>query len=781
MINYIRLFQDYHMDMPGSLISQNSLYDPLTNALNIYSFRVISGIFLKNIRELEEKAREFQKRGVDIIYFNITSFQSYNEKYGFERGSQAICKLANILAEAFPNRMVARFAADQFIVMAFSDESVRGIEKVNGKFSTTLYDTVCSLKAGIYTIPYEELDCEMSIFCDRAKSAADSIKRDYWKIYRYFDQELAQAINRRHYIVEHLDEAIEKDWIKVYYQPVIRSLTREVCGVEALARWEDPVYGLITPDLLIGTLEEYQLIHKLDLAIVTIACRETGKLLEEGKEVVPFSFNVSRLDFELCDIYQDILEIADKYQIPKKLIHIEITESVFDKNPEYIKEQIKRFHQAGFEVWMDDFGSGYSSLNTLKDYDFDVIKIDMLFLRRFDNRSQKILTSIVDMAKRLGIRTLAEGVETEEQLAFLRDIGCEKLQGFLIGKPQPLRQLASHLHHVELSIEPDSMRNYYDDLGRVNLLSTRPLESDLMQDNDDTIEISQGIPLAIWEYRGDRGRFLLTNKPYRSLLRSVGVYSPRALEFDMNDKAHPLYGQVRAYFQKMLDSRKIVTLDQMVNGNYLILHGRAVSRYEGGSAYVLVAHNVSEHAEFSKGIQPREVMSVVFQIFDVVELIDPKQDTAEPVYIKNHFLSRGLVGTGFSKWVGSRLVNRIHPGDQKRFLAFMNPETMEERLSCRDHGMLTDYFRTMDEKDHFQWMEYDLFLLRRQQQCRVLFCSRPAGFEHIENLDENGYPSVMPTLVKDLHQLSFFINQEVVSQKVDAKQVQSRQIENHGI
>lgn len=760
MIDYIQLFNEYHLELPDSLIRQNSLYDPLTHALNIYSFREISAIFLKNIRENKERNLEFQSRGVDIIFFNITSFQSFNEKYGFERGSQAIQKLANLISKAFPGRMVARFASDQFVVMAFSDESVRGIQEVSSAFEKILYDTVCSLKAGICNLPYEEEETEMAAFCDRAKSVADSIKKDYRSTFRRFDHVLEDHLNRRNYVVEHLDEAIEKGWIKVFYQPVIRSLTREVCGVEALARWEDPTYGLITPDLLIGTLEEYQKIHKLDSAIIRTACRETAALISQGKEVVPFSFNVSRLDFELCDIYQVITDCADSYGVPRKLIHVEITESVFDKNPEYIKEQIKKFHQGGFEVWMDDFGSGYSSLNTLKDYDFDVIKIDMLFLRRFDNRSKKILTSIVDMAKRLGIRTLAEGVETEEQLAFLRDIGCEKLQGFLIGKPQPLAELAEHLHHVELTIEPDSMRGYYDDLGRVNLLSTQPLDSDLIQDGDDSIEITQGIPLAIWEYRGDRGRFLLTNKPFRSILRSIGVYSPRALEFDLNDKAHPLHGQVLAYFKKMLQSGKIVTLDQMVNGNYLILHGRNVSSYEGGSAYVIVAHNVSEHAEFSRGIQTREAMSVVFQLFDIVDLIDPKKDRNEPIYIKNQFFAGHALGGGFKKLIGGIVRDTVHPSDRDRFLGFMNAETMEERLSCRDRALMTDYFRMKDEKGGYSWMEYDLFLLRRQEESRVLLCARWTGFERMQSFDENLYSSTVLSLVKDLHQFSDYINQE---------------------
>ena len=136
--------------------------------------------------------------------------------------------------------------------------------------------------------------------------------------------------------------------------------------------------------------------------------------------------------------FGELEERMTKYQVPREMLTLEITESVLNKSQLLISSQIKRFHEAGYKVWMDDFGSGYSSLNILKDFDFDLLKIDMLLLGNSMRSPKKIVSSIVDMAKKIGIRTLAEGVETEEQLEFLREIGCEKLQGYYIGKPAPL-------------------------------------------------------------------------------------------------------------------------------------------------------------------------------------------------------------------------------------------------------------------------------------------------------------------------------------------------------
>ena len=179
------------------------------------------------------------------------------------------------------------------------------------------------------------------------------------------------------YIEGHLEEAVSRGWIKVYYQPVVRPVNMALCSMEVLARWEDPNFGFLVPGQFIPILEEKKQIHKLDRAMISLVCREYEKRVSQGKEVVPVSFNLSRYDFLTGDIVSFIEDEVRTHHVPKDMIHVEITESMLVNEEEMVASAVKRLHEAGYQVWMDDFGSGYSSLNLLKDYDFDKIKLDI--------------------------------------------------------------------------------------------------------------------------------------------------------------------------------------------------------------------------------------------------------------------------------------------------------------------------------------------------------------------------------------------------------------------
>jgi EAL domain-containing protein (putative c-di-GMP-specific phosphodiesterase class I) len=248
------------------------------------------------------------------------------------------------------------------------------------------------------------------------------------------------------YLIAHIDDAVKNEYIKVYYQPVVDINTNKLCGFEALARWDDPEHGFLPPFEFVGILEDAHLIQKLDLFMLKKICEKYRKETNLGHKCVPISFNLSRLDFKLSDIYKELTRLTKEYNVPHEMIHIEITESVLDGDEDgYIREQVTRFQKDGFEVWMDDFGSGFSSLNVLKDYDFDFLKIDMMFLRNFSEKSKVIIRAIVEMAKLLHIGTLSEGVETKEHLDFLKKIGCDRVQGYYYSKPLPYDEVMAVL------------------------------------------------------------------------------------------------------------------------------------------------------------------------------------------------------------------------------------------------------------------------------------------------------------------------------------------------
>ncbi len=218
---------------------------------------------------------------------------------------------------------------------------------------------------------------------------------------------LEKQSHRKKYIINHLDQAIEKRYIRPYYQPVVFAKTRKLCGFEALARWIDPEEGFLSPGDFIPALEEYHEIYKLDRCIIESVCRDIRETLDKGLPVVPISLNFSRLDFEVPDAIDHLNRTVDRYQVPRDLIHVEITESTLSENTEKLQASCAELHKLGYALWLDDFGSGYSALNVLKDYEFDALKIDMTFLSNFSGnpKSRPVLKSVVGLADALGIST----------------------------------------------------------------------------------------------------------------------------------------------------------------------------------------------------------------------------------------------------------------------------------------------------------------------------------------------------------------------------------------
>ena len=199
------------------------------------------------------------------------------------------------------------------------------------------------------------------------------------------------------YVVENIAAALENNYIQVYYQPVIRTISRKLCSFEGLARWIDPEIGMIRPDQFIPVLERASKIHILDRHIIREVCKLLRNTMDVGGIPIPVSINLSRLDFSLCDIFSFVDEEVRYYKIPRDFLYIEITESIMAEQASTMIMAVNRFRDAGYQVWMDDFGSAYSSLNVLKDFSFDEIKLDMRFLSSFSQRSRRILASVIQM------------------------------------------------------------------------------------------------------------------------------------------------------------------------------------------------------------------------------------------------------------------------------------------------------------------------------------------------------------------------------------------------
>lgn len=393
------------------------------------------------LAETERKRLRDEGRDSVMLYFNLTGVKHYNRQYGFEEGDRLLCEFADILSRCFGEGCVCHMSDDHFAAVADEDGIEEKLKAVVDECSRANGGITLPVNIGIYPDRLEEVG--VSVACDRAKYICDLHKGEYESGWYTFEGGSIAEIENQRYIIGHLDQAIREQWIKVYYQPIISAKSGKVCDVEALSRWDDPEIGFMSPAFFIPVLETARLIYKLDLYVLERILEKIKMQMEEGITIVPHSINLSRSDFESCDIVEEIRRRVDDSGISRDRFTIEVTESMVGSDFEFMKSQIQRFQKLGFRVWMDDFGSGYSALDVLSDIRFDLLKFDMQFMRRFDegDESRIILSQLIRMAEELGIDTLCEGVETEAQAEFLREAGCSKMQGYLFGRPIPYEEI----------------------------------------------------------------------------------------------------------------------------------------------------------------------------------------------------------------------------------------------------------------------------------------------------------------------------------------------------
>ena len=424
----------------------DAVYDPLIDMHNVR--------YLADMVRLNNDINPLLNSRKIYLFINIHNFRTINDQRGFEFGDSILGRIGKNISNIFNGDLVARQADDHYVVFAGIDGFEDKIEKLRKAVEDISEGLYIRLKVGGY-IPKENESPNRAI--DKARYACGIIKRNPEVTYKEYDDKMDDKLTKRQYIVNHLDEAIEQGWIKAYYQPVVWSATKELCGAEALARWIDPVYGFLSPADFIPVLEETRMIHKLDQCIIKYVCSNMRRAIDEKRPVVPVSINFSRLDFELMNVAEVLESNVKEYNIDRRYIHVEVTESALSNNELLLNDTVNNIRSLGYSIWLDDFGSGYSSLNVLKDFTFDVIKIDMTFLTNFEKneKAKDVLDCIVQLASRLGMKTLTEGVETEDESEFLGRIGCGRLQGYLFGKPYKLSDFEDKIEKKEYIISKE--------------------------------------------------------------------------------------------------------------------------------------------------------------------------------------------------------------------------------------------------------------------------------------------------------------------------------------
>ena len=617
-----------------------------------------------------------------VLAFNIERFRLINERFGLREGDLCLKRLAGILTRVFPGGIVCRYAVDTFYVFtqtAHMDDALEIYRELLKKQMSPEWK--CVVNIGVFLMPSRELP--VGVCMSHAMQACRSLTGTNGKRIAYYDRALEKEIAFAQYIEGHLEEAVSRGWIKVYYQPVVRPVNMALCSMEALARWEDPNFGFLVPGQFIPILEEKKQIHKLDRAMISLVCREYEKRVSQGKEVVPVSFNLSRYDFLTGDIVSFIEDEVRTHHVPKDMIHVEITESMLVNEEEMVASAVKRLHEAGYQVWMDDFGSGYSSLNLLKDYDFDKIKLDMKFFSTFTQKSKHIVMTMVRMIKELHSQTLAEGVETAEEFEFLKRIGCERAQGYYLGKPAPYDETLDHVRTLGEHIEPRPTRRFVD----------KAIKTDFLQDT----------PMALVVMTGTKLSYLYLRSDYREILEQIH----RSTGTDFADVKHAekttLWKQV-INFLKTMDKEGSEGVTYLADGYiYIRLECRVMSvlQKENCRIYATGLTLVSANKTGIRHLN-EAVLRNVGQLFSYAAIASVPDNTIQ--IISNYTgVSAEYLGVSFlAQFMQEGYRKIIHPMDQERYEHFINRDRLRAELSGRQ--FVAGVFRTLSDKGNYPWI-----------------------------------------------------------------------------
>ena len=393
--------------------------------------------FYEEARRLIDNNSETQFAFLEL---DINRLTMINELMGIAEGDRLLAYIGTILSEIFSqekNSTYARIHADLFVVCCPYEEKrmYQYIDLIEQSIKEYHISFEILLSFGIYLCVERNLN--ISIMCDRANLALKSVKGNYIKHVAFYDSLMHDKIIREQEITQTMSRALKNREFVVYYQPKHSLDDEGIIGAEALVRWKNPKKGMISPGVFIPVFEENGFIMKLDAYVWGETCKFIRKRLDEGKNVPPISVNVSRVNLYNPDLCKYLDNLVKKYNIPYNLLELELTESAYTDNPQLMLQTMHQLQLLGFHVAMDDFGSGYSSLNMLKDVPVDILKIDLKFLSGNSNpeKGTSIMAAIVRMAKWLGIPSIVEGVETKEQVGFLRSIGCTMAQGYYYAKP----------------------------------------------------------------------------------------------------------------------------------------------------------------------------------------------------------------------------------------------------------------------------------------------------------------------------------------------------------
>ena len=441
------------LEKTNKALNELTRRDPLTGAYQAEDFK----------REAQRLLDMYPGNQYAVVYTDFSDFKYMNDVFGYTYGDRILKEYGCVLLKGLQDQEICgRIFADQFVLLLRynrREEIVRRQRQADDTITEFMLESdgrqSISSCCGICCVEDVLEDLKIEGLLDRANFARKTVKNGSNPNYVFYNDSIRKGLWEEKGIESKMADALKNHEFVVYYQPKVNPESGRAAGAEALVRWRMKDGTVIPPDKFIPVFEQKFMIGQLDRYVYEEVCRLQRQLMEEGLEAVPVSVNVSRLQFYDQDFISKYVEIRKKYDVPADLLEVEFTESIVFDNEELLLKTVQELKQAGFSCAIDDFGKGYSSLSLLKTLSVDVLKIDSFFFDNGDDeeRDMEVVHGIIDLVHKFQIRTVAEGIENMKQVEYLKQMGCDYIQGYVFYRPMPEDEYAELLRKEQMQKE----------------------------------------------------------------------------------------------------------------------------------------------------------------------------------------------------------------------------------------------------------------------------------------------------------------------------------------
>jgi diguanylate cyclase (GGDEF)-like protein len=690
--------------------------DPLTGIFNRHTFSK------RTAKMLRRKAGEVYH----LMVWDVEHFKVINDLFGLATGDRVLRVIARCIDEQLRGvGTYARLESDRFALCypARLYEPAELLGFATARLTEMDAGLHVSLYAGVYCVDDVALSVEQ--MCDRAYMALLTVKGHYHERFAYYDRAMRDRLMLEQRITSEMNAALLAGQFCFYVQPIYSITTGEPFMAEALVRWNHPELGVVPPRDFIPLFERNGFITKLDAYQWENVCKYQSDLIAEGITPLPLSVNFSRLNLLNPDLCRDVLETAEKYGLSPALLKLEITESAYTDHPEQLLSAIQTLRAKGFAILMDDFGSGYSSLSMLKELPVDILKVDMRFLTGMENnaRAANIMTSIVRMAKWLDIVVVAEGVETQAQIDFLRSVGCDGVQGYFYARPMPLEDFTT------LQRNPARISRPYDG-DRERLISDFDLQS-LWDDNQQASLLFNGMigAIGLFEKTGDQLETVRVNQGYFELM---GTTPQSLLHREQNplEKLEPKERQAllnacdRAAVTHAVEQAQLHCPHADGHIMWLDIKVRHLGNVNLGALYYFAIADITRQKELERNYLLYQYATAMLDAYDEVLELNYTDGLATSFLVGGPGCYR-TVTLPLESTLAAIPVKRAHPEDRPRLAQALTRETLEAHRQSGSRVPLSIELRTRKGEDPYHWTRITIHLLDDTAgKLRALCCSR---------------------------------------------------------